>query len=143
MAQDFKTLAEADVRLLGQALTREKDNYRRLLRLAWRQNSYMKRQDVLRLDANSREWNRHLPRANAARLARECADAYAAKTGQARYVAGALGPTNRPRSRAGATNLVRMKRARVGFARDRRPDTHDGAHVHGCRRLRGHEDPPR
>ena len=34
----------------------------------------------------------------AARLARECADAYAAKTGQARYVAGALGPTNRTAS---------------------------------------------
>lgn len=71
MAQDFKTLAEADVRLLGSALTREKDNYRRLLRLAWRQNSYMKRQDVDRLDANSRDWARHLPRADEARISRE------------------------------------------------------------------------
>ena len=33
-----------------------------------------------------------------ARLARECADAVAAKTGKARYVAGALGPTNRTAS---------------------------------------------
>ena len=33
-----------------------------------------------------------------ARLARECADAVAAKTGQPRYVAGALGPTNRTAS---------------------------------------------
>lgn len=71
MAQDFKTLAEADVRLLGQALTSEKDNYRRLLRLAWRQNSYMKRQDVDRLDANSRDWARHIPEADAARIRRE------------------------------------------------------------------------
>src|SRR5210317_2202510 len=34
----------------------------------------------------------------AARLARECADAAAAKTGKPRYVAGALGPTNRTAS---------------------------------------------
>ena len=34
----------------------------------------------------------------AARLARECADEYAAKTGQARFVAGVLGPTNRTAS---------------------------------------------
>ena len=34
----------------------------------------------------------------AARLARECADAHAAKAGSARYVAGVLGPTNRTAS---------------------------------------------
>jgi 5-methyltetrahydrofolate--homocysteine methyltransferase len=34
----------------------------------------------------------------AARLARECADAWAEKTGRTRYVAGALGPTNRTAS---------------------------------------------
>jgi len=34
----------------------------------------------------------------AARLARECADAHAAKVGEARYVAGVLGPTNRTAS---------------------------------------------
>jgi 5-methyltetrahydrofolate--homocysteine methyltransferase len=41
-----------------------------------------------------------VPELNAAsaRLARECADAVAAKTGQPRYVAGALGPTNRTAS---------------------------------------------
>jgi 5-methyltetrahydrofolate--homocysteine methyltransferase len=33
-----------------------------------------------------------------ARLARECADAFTAKTGQTRFVAGALGPTNRTAS---------------------------------------------
>jgi 5-methyltetrahydrofolate--homocysteine methyltransferase len=33
-----------------------------------------------------------------ARLARECADAFAVKTGQTRFVAGALGPTNRTAS---------------------------------------------
>ena len=36
--------------------------------------------------------------ATAARLARECADASAAKTGRTRWVAGALGPTNRTAS---------------------------------------------
>ena len=34
----------------------------------------------------------------AARLARECADAHAAKTGETRFVAGVLGPTNRTAS---------------------------------------------
>ena len=34
----------------------------------------------------------------AARLARECADTWAEKTGRTRYVAGALGPTNRTAS---------------------------------------------
>ena len=49
----------------------EERNYRRLLRLAWRQNSYMKRQDVDRLEHNSAEWSRYLPVANESRLARE------------------------------------------------------------------------
>ena len=53
--------------LLGEELT----HYRRLLRLAWRQNSYMKRQDVDRLAANSRDWGRWIPAADRARLARE------------------------------------------------------------------------
>src|SRR5210317_1926896 len=41
-----------------------------------------------------------VPELNAAsaRLARDCADAFAAQTGQPRYVAGALGPTNRTAS---------------------------------------------
>ncbi len=34
----------------------------------------------------------------AARIARECADAHAAKSGQPRFVAGVLGPTNRTTS---------------------------------------------
>lgn len=53
--------------LLGEELT----HYRRLLRLAWRQNSYMKRQDVDRLAANARDWGRWIPAADRARLARE------------------------------------------------------------------------
>jgi hypothetical protein len=53
--------------LLGAELT----HYRRLLRLAWRQNSYMKRQDVDRLAANARDWGRWIPAADRARLARE------------------------------------------------------------------------
>jgi hypothetical protein len=53
--------------LLGAELT----HYRRLLRLAWRQNSYMKRQDVDRLAANARDWGRWIPAADRARLTRE------------------------------------------------------------------------
>lgn len=62
---------EGDLRRLAELLENEESQYRRLLRLAWRQNSYMKRQDVVRLETNSREWNRYLPLANQARGARE------------------------------------------------------------------------
>jgi len=57
--------------LLASLLNDEARQYRRLLRLAWRQNSYMKRQDVDRLDANAREWACYLPEADEARIARE------------------------------------------------------------------------
>ena len=60
-----------DCRLLASLLEVETRQYRRLLRLAWRQNSYMKRQDVDRLDFNAREWSKYLPRADEARIARE------------------------------------------------------------------------
>lgn len=56
---------------LAQLLESESRQYRRLLRLAWRQNSYMKRQDVDRLDFNAREWARYLPQADEARITRE------------------------------------------------------------------------
>jgi hypothetical protein len=62
---------EADYRLLASLLEVETINYKRLLRLAWRQNSYMKRQDVDRLEANAGEWARYLPAANESRIARE------------------------------------------------------------------------
>ena len=58
-------------RLLTALLTVENENYRRLLRLAWRQNSYMKRQDVDRLESNSRDWAQYLPSADQARITRE------------------------------------------------------------------------
>ncbi|RKZ16646.1 hypothetical protein DRQ50_05890 [bacterium] len=64
-------LADEDGRLLASLLEIEDRNYRRLLRLAWRQNSYMKRQDVHRLEANAADWARHLPGATEARTARE------------------------------------------------------------------------
>lgn len=60
-----------DCRLLASLLEIETRQYRRLLRLAWRQNSYMKRQDVDRLDSNAREWAKYLPLADEARIARE------------------------------------------------------------------------
>ncbi len=65
------TLSGEECRLLASLLEIEDKNYSRLLRLAWRQNSYMKRQDVDRLDFNSREWSRYLPEADMARLGRE------------------------------------------------------------------------
>ncbi len=65
------SLANEDGQLLASLLEIEERNYRRLLRLAWRQNSYMRRQDVDRLELNARDWSLHLPRANEARIARE------------------------------------------------------------------------
>jgi hypothetical protein len=66
-----KRLRDEDWRRLEALLTAEDSHYRRLLRLAWRQNSYMKRQDVDRLEANAEDWSRHLPAADTARIARE------------------------------------------------------------------------
>jgi len=65
------TLIDQDCRLLVSLLEVETLNYKRLLRLAWRQNSYMKRQDVDRLEFNARQWARYLPVANESRIARE------------------------------------------------------------------------
>ena len=71
MAEDITRLKNDDCRQLGDILQAESGHYRRLLRLAWRQNSYMQRQDVDRLATNAREWARYLPLANAARIERE------------------------------------------------------------------------
>ena len=60
-----------ECRSLAALLEVEERHYRRLHRLAVRQNSYMKRQDVDRLAANSQEWSRYLAEANEARIARE------------------------------------------------------------------------
>ena len=61
----------ADCRRLASLMDTEDQHYRRLLRLAWRQNSYMKRQDVDRLEANATEWAHYLPASDQARIARE------------------------------------------------------------------------
>ncbi len=66
-----KTVIDQDCRLLCSLLEVEVRHYKRLLRLAWRQNSYMRRQDVDRLDINAREWAKFLPLADEARIARE------------------------------------------------------------------------
>ncbi len=71
MPKDNTRLENEDCRRLGSILDKESHQYRRLLRLAWRQNSYMQRQDVDRLEANAREWARYLPLANEARISRE------------------------------------------------------------------------
>ncbi len=65
------TMIDDDCYLLASLLEVETRQYRRLLRLAWRQNSYMKRQDVDRLDSNARQWAKYLPQADEARIARE------------------------------------------------------------------------
>ena len=65
------SLIKEDGQLLASLLEIEDRNYRRLLRLAWRQNSYMRRQKVDRLESNAREWAVYLPRANESRIARE------------------------------------------------------------------------
>lgn len=65
------TLLTEEGHLLASLLDIEVRNYRRLLRLAWRQNSYMKRQNVDRLESNARDWAKHLPVANESRIARE------------------------------------------------------------------------
>lgn len=71
MKNDMTRLNDVDCLRLGAYLDLESAQYRRLLRLAWRQNSYMQRQDVDRLEANAREWARYLPQANEARITRE------------------------------------------------------------------------
>lgn len=71
MAEDITRLKNDDCLILGDILQTESGHYRRLLRLAWRQNSYMQRQDVDRLASNAREWAHYLPMANQARLERE------------------------------------------------------------------------
>ncbi|MCB1183270.1 flagellar export chaperone FlgN [bacterium] len=69
--QDTSTVLDGDCRRLAALLDTEESHYRRLLRLAWRQNSYMKRQDVDRLEVNADEWARRLPEADTCRIARE------------------------------------------------------------------------
>ena len=61
------TLTPAEARSAGRCFRDEADAYRRLLRLAVRQNRYMRRNDVARLEANAREWRRYLPEAQAAK----------------------------------------------------------------------------
>jgi len=60
-----------DVQALCNLLEREELEYRRLLRLAWRQNGYLRRQDVQRLESNAEQWQKFLPLADAARIKRE------------------------------------------------------------------------
>ena len=82
MQNDVKRLNNEDCLHLGVVLDTEGTHYRRLLRLAWRQNSYMQRQDVDRLESNAREWDLYLPLANEARIARErCVGELAARNG--------------------------------------------------------------
>lgn len=61
----------ADARRIGDLFRAEAAAYRRLLRLAVRQNRYMRRHDLERLEANAAEWRRYLPAAETAKRRRE------------------------------------------------------------------------
>ncbi|MFH1845497.1 MAG: flagellar export chaperone FlgN [bacterium] len=61
----------ADANLLCQLLQKEEHEYRRLLRLAWRQGAYLRRHDVERLEKNAGQWQKYLRQAQYARQQRE------------------------------------------------------------------------
>ena len=67
---DTTTTAE-DLTCLCDLLEDETQAYRRLWRLAVRQNHYMRRQDTERLESNTRDWERLLPDVQALRKERE------------------------------------------------------------------------
>jgi hypothetical protein len=64
-------LPRQDARRLCAVLGAEEREYRRLLRLAWRQAAYLRRGDVDRLEGNAREWQRCLAATRRAREIRE------------------------------------------------------------------------
>ena len=64
-------LSAEEARELCSCLAAEERAYRRLYRLARRQNRYLCRHDIERLEANAQEWGKYLPMATAARRARE------------------------------------------------------------------------
>ncbi len=66
-------LPREEARRLCSLLAAEEQEYRRLLRLAWRQAGYLRRGDVARLEHNAAEWQRYLAQARAARERREAA----------------------------------------------------------------------
>ncbi len=73
LVENRNGLSVAATRELAAAFAAETRHYGRLLRLAVRQNRYMRRQDVARLESNAAEWRRHLPEADVAReRRREC-----------------------------------------------------------------------
>ena len=77
-----RALSEASARELCRLLESEEHAYRRLYRLARRQNRYLRRQDLERLESNAGEWGKYLPCANRARKAREhCVAACSARVG--------------------------------------------------------------
>lgn len=61
IGMDTMTTAAHELERLCNLIERETASYRRLWRLAVRQNSYMRRGDTERLEANAREWDRWLP----------------------------------------------------------------------------------
>ncbi|MBK9303253.1 MAG: flagellar export chaperone FlgN [bacterium] len=88
-------------RLTGLLAGEDREN-RRLLRLAVRQNRYMRRQDVPRLEFNAREWGRYLPAAREARTRRE------------RFLLEIGGRLGIPRDELRMTRLSRRAEGRAG-----------------------------
>lgn len=111
---------------LADLLEAEEAHYRRLLRLAWRQNSYMKRQDVDRLEANAADWTRHLGPADAARIARErCCDALHRRVGSAaRGVGPLLGHSSGTERTRLETGLAQLRRTAARLARQNELNRH-------------------
>jgi hypothetical protein len=75
-------LTAAEAQELCRLLAAEERAYGRLYRLARRQNRYLRRHDLARLESNAGEWGKYLPHATRAREERErCVASYAARVG--------------------------------------------------------------
>ena len=71
MIETAPTLVADDLNRLCSLLEEETKAYRRLRRLAVRQNHYMRKQDTDRLESNTRDWERALPQVKSLRDKRE------------------------------------------------------------------------
>jgi hypothetical protein len=75
-------LSDEEAHSLCSVLAAEERAYRRLLRLARRQNRYLRTHALDRLESNAQEWSKYLPLATSARRAREeLVAGYAARCG--------------------------------------------------------------
>lgn len=66
-----KRITAKQISKLESLLSAEMSEYRRLSRIAIKQNSYMRKRDVRRIEHNATEWAKYLPIAEKAKKARE------------------------------------------------------------------------